>query len=71
MSNIIEENFVEKDGPFGEPAPGVLDGRIWVDGCVSTTSLLTWHTYMELACLQSYEFRVELPMCENNTQLSK
>ncbi|KAH8685976.1 phosphoethanolamine cytidylyltransferase-like protein [Tricladium varicosporioides] len=23
----------EKDGPFGEAAPEILDGRIWVDGC--------------------------------------
>lgn len=46
MPNIIKEILVEKDGPFGEPAPKVLDGRIWVDGCVSTMSLLTWHIYI-------------------------
>ncbi|EPE34497.1 Nucleotidylyl transferase [Glarea lozoyensis ATCC 20868] len=29
----MSANTIEKDGPFGEPAPEVLDGRIWVDGC--------------------------------------
>ena len=30
---MAASNLSEKDGPFGEPSPEVLQGRIWVDGC--------------------------------------
>lgn len=29
----MSANTIENDGPFGEQAPEILDGRIWVDGC--------------------------------------
>jgi ethanolamine-phosphate cytidylyltransferase len=29
----MSANTIEQDGPFGEPAPEILDDRIWVDGC--------------------------------------
>ena len=29
----MSANTIEKDGPFGDAAPEILDGRIWVDGC--------------------------------------
>jgi ethanolamine-phosphate cytidylyltransferase len=62
----------EKAGPFGDPAPDILDGRIWVDGCwdffhhgslrftLSTASLTDCKSGHAGAMLQARQLGTEL-----------